>query len=232
MRRLLPVLFACLVLGARAAGLPAPYRTALAKLSADVPRGWAYTATTTRNGDTSTERFDPSKPHEEQWTLLARNGRTPTADEAARYRSYRVTTSTSTLRATFERGDIDSGSAELVSEDAARAVYRCKFRKDVDDEMLNHLELTLVFRKAPLAVEKFILRLVEPFSPVLGMKMHELMVEVSVSPATAETPPLPRESRSRFHGRVLFFKSVDEDVRVSYSDFSRTDAAPANDPTR
>ncbi|MBI2518368.1 MAG: hypothetical protein HYV95_15920 [Opitutae bacterium] len=225
MRRVLPVIFLCLALGASAAGLPAPYRAVLAKLSADVPRGWAYTTTTTRNGDTSVERFDPARPHEEQWTLLARNGQPPTATEAARYRSYRVTTSTSTLRATFERGDIDPATAELVSEDDARAVYRCKFRQDVDDAMLNHLELTLVFRKEPAAVEKFTLYLTEPFSPVLGMKMQSLTVETTLSAATTESPALPRESLSRFHGRVLFFKSVDEEVRVAYSDFRRAETA-------
>lgn len=228
MRRWFPVVFLCLALGARAAELPAPFRAALGGLNADVPRGWAYTATTTRNGETSVERHDPARPSGERWTLISRNGRAPTPAEAERYRSYRVTTSTSTLRATFERGDIDTASAELVSEDTGRAVYRCRFRRDVDDALLNRLELTLTFRKQPAVVEKFALRLTEPFSPVLGMKMHALDVEMALSAATAETPALPRESLSRFRGQVLLFKSIDEEVRVVYSDFSRPGAKPTD----
>lgn len=232
LRFLTVLLLLWLVPGARAAELPAPYRAALARFSADVPRGWAYTATTTRNGETSVERFDPARPRDAQWTLLMRNGRPPTADEAARYRSYRITTSTSTTRATFERGDIDPGSAELVREDATHAVFRCRFRQDVDDDLLNHLELTLTFRKEPAAVEKFVLRLTEPFSPVLAMKMQELTVEMSLAAATADAPALPRESSSRFRGRVLFFKSIAEDVRVLYADFRRPEAPADAEPPR
>lgn len=232
MHRWSPVVFLCLVLGVRAAELPAPFRAALGGLNADVPRGWAYTATTTRNGETSVERHDPARPPGERWTLVSRNGRAPTPEEAGRYRSYRVTTSTSTLRATFERGDIDPATAELVSEDAARAVYRCRFRRDVDDALLNRLELTLTFRKQPAAVEKFTLRLTEPFSPVLGMRMQDLKVEMTLSAATAGTPALPRESWSHFRGRVLLFKSIDEEVRVIYSDFSRPEEKPADGANR
>jgi hypothetical protein len=227
MRRWLPLIFLGLTLGVRAAELPASLRAALSGFNADVPRGWAYTATTTRNGETSVERYDPAQPSAERWTLVSRNGRAPTPEEAERYRHYRVTTSTSTLRATFERGDIDTASAALVDEDAERAIYRCRFRRDVDDALLNRLELTLTFRKQPAVVEKFTLRLIEPFSPVLGMKMHVLDVEMTLSAPSADTPALPRESSSRFRGRVLLFKSIDEEVRVLYSDFRRAEAKAA-----
>jgi hypothetical protein len=61
----------------------------------DRPRGcWAYTRTTTRQAPEKTtvevERFDPFQPEERIWTLLSRDGRTPTEDEQASYRHSRL----------------------------------------------------------------------------------------------------------------------------------------------
>lgn len=61
----------------------------------DRPRGcWAYTRTTTRQAPNKTtvevERFDPFQPEERIWTLLSRDGRSPTEDEQSGYRRSRL----------------------------------------------------------------------------------------------------------------------------------------------
>lgn len=206
---------------AAASELPAYFGEALARFSSDAPRGWAYTLTTTRGEETSVERYDPSRPKGGEWTLLQRNGRAPTADEVERYLRYKASTTPPTARATFEKGDLDRSTFTLLREDANTAEYRGRFREDLKEPLLSHLALDLKFAKQPAAVQSFTLRLADPFSPVLGVKMTELEVAMDFSPPADDRPSLPRASRSRFRGRLLFFKSIEEDLRITYSDFAR-----------
>ncbi len=212
------------------AGSPAYFGAALAQLGSEVPPGWAYTLTTTRESDTTVERYDPSRPKDEQWTLVSRNGQVPTADEIKSYRSYKTTNAPS-MRATFQRGDIDTGQAVLLREDAAHATFRCPFREDVDDPLLKHMAIELTVAKQPPLVEKSVLQLKEPFSPIIGIKMTELRVEMTFSPPADGHPGLPLSAVSHFRGRLLLFKSIAEDLRVTYSEFVRlTATAPQNPP--
>jgi hypothetical protein len=208
-------------LPALAAELPAYFNEALAQFTSDAPRGWAYTLTTTRGSETSVERFDPSRPKGGEWTLLQRDGRAATAEEIERYLRYKASSTPPTARATFEKGDLDRGTFTLVREDAAVAEFRGKFREDLKEPLLAHLVLDLKFTKQPAAVQAFTLRLAGPFAPALGVKMTELEVSMEFSPPTDGRPSLPRESRSRFRGRLFFFKSIEEDLRIRYSDFVR-----------
>jgi hypothetical protein len=219
----LSALLVCLVapLCAAAAELPPYFAEALARFSSDAPRGWAYTLTTTREGETSVERYDPSRPKGGEWMLLLRDGRAPTAEEIERYLRYKASSTPPTARATFEKGDLDRGTFELVREDENTAVYRGRFRQDLSEPLLAHLALELKFTKHEPAVESFALRLLGPFSPALGVKMHELEVTMDFSPPTADRPALPRESRSRFRGRLFFVKSIEEDLRIRYTNFER-----------
>ncbi|MBI3886627.1 MAG: hypothetical protein HY302_12995 [Opitutae bacterium] len=206
---------------ARGADVPAYVREALSHFTSDAPKGWAYTLTTTKDGQTSVERYDPSQPVGAQWTLLRRDGRAPTAEESRRYTQYKTgTTQGSTRAATFERNDLDLASLKLVREDAERAEFESRFREG-DDQMLAHFVVALTFAKHPAVLEKFTLRLDRPFSPVVGLRMKELVVDMEFSPATADRPSLPRRSSSVFHGRFLLFKAIDEDLRIAYSDYVR-----------
>lgn len=206
---------------ASAAELPAFFNDALAQFTSDAPRGWAYTLTTTRGDETSVERYDPSRPKGGEWTLLQRNGRAPTANEIERYLRYKASSTPPTARATFEKGDLDRGTFTVLREDAATAEFRGRFREDLKEPLLAHLVLDLKLAKQPPAVQAFTMRLAGPFSPALGVKMTELEVSMEFAPPTDDRPSLPRESRSRFRGRLFFFKSIEEDLRIVYSDFVR-----------
>jgi len=213
---------------APAAELPAYIATALAHFSAAVPAGWAYSVRVTRGGETSVESFDPGRPAGQQWTLVERNGRPPTPEETDRYQRYRETNNTAAAaRASFERGDLDYASAQIVHDDATRATMRCRFRSDAAEPMLTHLELFLQVTKEPAAVETTTLRLASPYSPVIGMRMLALDMETTFSRPTADRPSLPASAISRFHGRILWLWSIDEDSRVVYSDFRRVTPTPA-----
>jgi hypothetical protein len=204
------------------AELPAYLHEALGKFSPEVPREWAYTVMTERDGQRTTERFDASKPPEEQWQLLLIEGRKPTADELAKYFKYKAGQVPGATQATFQKNDIEPGSIELLREDALRAEFACAFREQSanSDKMLAHLRLRVTVAKQQPHVEKFALELREPYSPVLGVKMRELLVEMNFAPPGADRPSLPVRSSSHFLGRI-FFVPVEENLRYTYSDFIR-----------
>lgn len=212
--------FVLLAVAARAA-IPGYFREAIARYSPDAPAGWAYTLTTTRGADTSSERFDPSRPKGGEWTLLATNGRAPTADEIERYLRYKASNAPATTRATFERGDLDFENAELLREDAERGEFQVRFRDSANQPLLAHVVLELTVRKSPAAIERTLMRLVERFSPALGVRMHELRVTTEHEAPTSDRPALPRSVESHFRGRLFFVIPITEDLRVVYSDFAR-----------
>ena len=203
------------------AELPSQVSEALAGFTTDAPSGWAYTLTTRRGGEISVERYDPSATDGHQWTLLLHNGKSASAEEIDRYSRYRVTTNATTPRATFRRGDINTTSLTLISRTATEEEYTCAFRSDVDDPLLNRLQLRLWIAIQPARITRYSLHLQTPYSPILGMKVANLDVTVNLSPPEPNRPPLPLTSHSIFHGRFLLFKSVDEEVDVSYSDFEK-----------
>lgn len=207
-----------------AAEVPAYVREALGKFSSEVPAGWAYTLTTVRNEDArTTARFDPAKPPAEQWTLLDLNGRVPTAKESTQYaRARSGGGNASAPQGTFQKGDIDPASITLISEDADRGEFSCGFRPEAtgSDKMLGHLHLRLSVNKRQPHVEKFVLELKEPYSPVLGVKMRELLVQMSFTPPAADRPSLPAVNSSHFLGRI-FFIGMEENLTLTYKDLVR-----------
>jgi hypothetical protein len=204
-----------------AAEVPPFLRTAIAQFNPDPPAGWAYTLTTARGDDTSSERFDPSRPKGGEWTLLATAGRAPTEKEIERYLRYKASNTPATSRASFARGDLDLEGAQLLSEDADRAEFRIRFRDSVNQPLLAHVVLDLTVRKSSAQVERSVLRLFEPFSPALGVRMRELTVTTLHEGAEGNLPARPREVVSRFRGRMFFVIPLEEDLRVAYSDFVR-----------
>jgi hypothetical protein len=203
------------------AEIPSYLREAISKFQPDAPAGWAYTLTTTRDGKSSSERYDPSRPKGGEWSLLLTEGRAPTAEEIERYLRYKASNAPATNRATFERGDLDIETAHLLRESPERAEFRIRFRDGASQPLLAHVLLDLTVRKSPAAVERSVLRLYEAFSPALGVRMTELTVTATHDAPTAERPALPREIESRFRGRMFFFVSLEEDLRIVYSDYAR-----------
>ena len=213
-----------LAVASAGATVPDYVREALGKFNPEVPAGWAYTLTTVRNDDArTTARFDPARPAADQWTLLDLNGRVPTAKEAAQYARARASAGNAAApQGTFQKSDIDPATIMLVSEDADRGEFSCAFRAEATgaDKMLGHLKLRLTVSKRQPHVEKFVLELKEPYTPVLGVKMRELLVLMSFTPPAADRPSLPAVNSSRFLGRI-FFIGMEENLTLTYTDLVR-----------
>lgn len=203
--------------------MPEYVRTALNSLNAEPPARWSYTVTTVRNNNArATARFDATKPPGNQWTLVELNGRAPTPGEAEKYaRSRAGDTTPDSAKGAFQKRDIDPASVTLLKEDADRGEFRCTFRPEAAgaDKMLGHLGLTLTITKRLPHVERFVLELKEPYSPILGVKMHELRVEMTFTPPGPTRPTLPVTQSSRFVGRI-FLIGTEENLVVTYADFA------------
>ena len=202
------------------AEMPGYLRTALSHFSPAVPAGWAYTLTTTRNGEPLVESFDPSRPPGGQWNLLQCRSRNPTAEELEKYAQSRPTADSGGPQSNFQKADIEPGSLQLVTEDAERAEFLGGFREEASgaDKMLGHLKLRLIVSKKISCVEKCVLELREPYWPVLGVKMNELRVETTFSPPAEGRPSLPIAQESHFRGRILLVPT-EEKLQVAYRDF-------------
>ncbi len=209
-----------------AASIPDYVRHALAQFTGDAPKGWAYTLTTHNGKETTVERYDPSQPPGRQWMLRGRNGRAPTAAELEQYAKFKARSAPAVARASFDKSDIDIGAVQLLHEDANRAEFDGRFRNDNGDKMLAHLGLRLTVTKQPAAVESFRLRLLAPFSPILGVKIQKLEVELTNSPPAADRPALPLHSHAQFQGRLFFIKTIEETEEISYSDYLQTTSSP------
>jgi hypothetical protein len=204
-----------------AAPMPDYLRAALTAFNPDVPPGWAYTLTTTRNGVRMVERYNPSLPPAARWTLTEWQGRAPSADELGKYLRSRPQGDSGGTRANFRKDDIEPGSFELAKEDDDSAEFTGRFR-DVAagaDKMLGRLTLRLVVDKRTAHVAEYRLTLPEPYSPVLGVKMNQLEVKVRYLAPIDGRPPLPSAHTSRFTGRILFFAN-EEQLEVAYSDYT------------
>jgi len=193
---------------------PAWLDLALARLPA--PSGaWpaACTLEIERNGQRSVEHFDPLAPPAAQWTLVERQGQAPSPEELAAYRQSRAAPATTPAPAGLVAQQIDRASLELVRESATHATLTGGFTEEAaaTDKLLGRLTLTLLVRKDPAAVVYYRLELRQPFSPVLGVRMHELDAG-----AVYDAEGSVRRSWSRFRGRV-FLRPVVERVTATFA---------------
>jgi len=219
----LPFLLSLLAAASAFAQYPEYWRAALKQFNPQIPKNWAYSLTTERDKLKITERFDPSRAPVEQWMLLLNDDRTPTSDEKEKYFRYKASQKPGAIQANFQKDDIEPGSLKLEREDADRAEFTCTFRElsSSSDKMMGHLQLRLFVNKHLPHVEKYVLTLIAPFSPVLGVKMIELAVTMNFSAPTAGRPSLPTTGTSHFAGRI-FFIPTGEDLRYAYTDFKPT----------
>lgn len=204
-----------------ASATPDYVRAAIAKFSAEIPARWAFTLTTQRDEVVSTERYDPSLPPAERWTLLRHNGHVPTPSELEKYAKLKAANPAPVSQSSFKKDDIEPGSLKIVTEDEERATLVGGFRElsSETDKMLSHLQLRVTINKRNPHIERYTLELREPYSPILGVKMHRLLAQMTFSVPTSERPSLPISFTSDFSGRILFF-NTHEKLSVSYDHFT------------
>lgn len=183
------------------------------------PKGWAFTQTTSAEGRTRVESFDPLQPEHLKMTLVSENGAPPNADVLRRYREG-LTRRTGGYTAPNVKEQLDYASARLLSRDGERETWHFALLPGADDDSsAEHMNLTLVFHPPSQTIERMELASIEPFSPVLGVKVELARTTIDYSlPQADGTPSLLQRISVSVRGRAFFFKSLDSDMTVVYSD--------------
>jgi len=230
-RLLLSFLFALPVLTVLRAGtVPPELERALLGFRAEGTANWAFIQTTESGGKSLVEHFDPSKPEFSRWTLLKKNGASPTDAETKEYRE-RLSRRTTGGTAPSVKDQIDPGTCELVSEDVERAVYRFHLKPSTnDDRSAAHMAAAFTLHKPTVTIERVELSAFEPFSPMFAVKVNEAKTTILYSLPTAERPTLLQQINVHIRGRAMWIKSLDEDMTVTYSEHAFVGKKPAVQP--
>lgn len=218
-RPTLAIIFS-LCLGALGAEPPPPELVAaLDGFRTGGPKGWAFTQTTESEDRQLAESYDPLQPDHLKWTLVTKDGRAPTAAEIDQYRQQQ-TRRTGGETAPDVLGQIDRNSCTPVDRDGNRSRWRFDLKPGGDDDMsAEHMRLTVTLHEPSATIERVELGSFEPFSPVLGVKINEAQTIIAYSLPTAALPSLLEQITVRVRGRAFFFKSLDSDMVVAYSDY-------------
>lgn len=203
-----------------AAGIPAELAATLKNFRAEGPKGWAFTQTTSGESHTRVERFDPLGRHSIQWKLVQQDGRAPTGEEIAKYNEIKARRS-SNETAPNVKDQIIPESCEVLSETAERGVYRFKLKPGGDDDRAaEHMRATFTLHRPTATIEQVELASVAPFSPVMMVNVQEARTVMSYSLPEGERPSLLRQVVVRIRGRAMWFRSLDQDMTVTYSDYA------------
>ena len=112
-------------------------------------------------------------------------------------------------------------SAQLESDDGERQQWRFRLKPgDDEDSSAEHMESTITFHPATGTIERIALASFEPFSPVFGVKIELAQTIIEYSLPTEDTPSLLQNIEVSVRGRAFYFKSLDSDMTVSYSDYN------------
>lgn len=203
------------------ASVPAELAAALNTFRSDPPRGWSFTQTTQAEGKSTVERCDASKSEFNRWSLVQKDGRTPTADELKDYAEARSRRS----RGGTAPKIVDQfvfEALETLTDTPERATYRCPLRPgEARDNTAHFLRATIVVHKPTHTIESIELANIKPFSPTFAVRIAELKTLMTYSLPAAETPSLPQKVATHVRGTAFIFKSLDADMTVVFSDYLR-----------
>lgn len=216
------VVLASLMFAATAFGadpLSADFAAALKSFRAEGAKGWSFVQSTATRSQTIVERYDPSKPEFTRWTLLQMNGKSPTEKETRDYAEKQSRRSNNDTAPDVTK-QLDLGSASRLRDDAERAVYRFHLTAGGnDDTSAKYMVATFTFHKPSATITQVELANTEPFSPMLTVKIEEARTVISYSSSSADRPSLLERITVHVRGRAMWFKSLDEDMTVTYSDY-------------
>ena len=194
---------------------------ALNNFRADAPRGWSFTQATVAEGKSTVERCDAAKPQFECWSLIQKDGRTPTADEARDYTEIRSRRSRGGTAPKIT-DQFDLHTAVIVTDTPEREVYRLRLKPgETDDHTAAFLRVTVTIDKRSHSITSIELASTGEFSPTFAVKIAELVTTLTYSVPTGDRPSLPNAVTTHVRGRAFLFKSLDADMTVTFADYER-----------
>ncbi len=216
-----------LVAPARALELPAEVKTAIAQFRVEGPAGWAYTQTTTGPKHSLVERFDPSAQDRPRWTLTLKDNRPPSENDLKEYTKKQSQRTDNPTPNALQQ--IDPASAQLLSETPERATYRFQLKpQHENDKNAPRMAASIVFHRPTSTIEELLIFNHTPLNPFPTVNVTEARTTLrySLPDPDKKLPSLLQSITVRIRGSALWFKSLDEDTAVSYSNYTPTAAPP------
>jgi hypothetical protein len=232
MRRLSIIALLLCTVSARAE-TPALLDQAVKKLIAD-ENHWAFTQTTQRfdkdgkaAGGPTVERFDPSKPFDQEWQLLAYEGRTPKESEL----SYWQRQKQRALRRREEKslGDVlDLEHATLAGETTATATFLVPIMEGASKRFpADQLEVFMDVNKAQRALTAFSVQPRGVFRMAVVLKVESGRVDGRLAVVKPNYAPTLVWLKGAGEGHLFGLIKVGMGAEVNFSDFQRV--RPYND---
>lgn len=219
MRLLIALCFAFVSSQLLAGSMPAELTDALKVFHAEGPKGWGFIQTTTAGERSRVERFEPLGKFSIQWKLLQQDGKPPTTEEVQKYTELKARRS-SNETAPNVKDQIIPETCEVISESPERGVYRFQLKPGgSDDSSAQFMRATFTLHRPTASIEQVELASTGPFSPVLMVKVESARTVMVYSLPSGETPSLLKEVTVRIRGRAMWFRSLDQDMTVVYSDY-------------
>lgn len=183
------------------------------------PKGWSFTQASHSEDRSRVETFNPLKASHLRWSLVSENGAPPSSKTTETYRQQQ-TRRTSGQTAPNVKQQLILESAELREEDDERQIWYFRLRPGADDDSsAEHMGTTLTFHLPSKTIERIDLASFEAFSPVFGVNVESARTSLVYSLPTEAKPSLLKKISVSIRGRAFFFKSLDSDMTVSYSDY-------------
>ena len=123
---------------------------------------------------------------------------------------------------------IDLSRAEVVDTTPERVTYRCPVSPgESSDKVAAHLRATFVYHRSTRTILRFEIASVEPFSPTFGVSIEDMRTTIAYSLPSPERPSVIEKVSTRVRGRAFLFKSLDQDMDITYSDYAYAGKRPA-----
>lgn len=215
-------LFLGLVLSAipgRSDAVPPELAVALEGFRTEGSFGWGFVQTTQSADKALVERYDPAQPEVLRWTLVSKDGQPPTEKEVKTYREQQ-TRRTRGETAPNVKNQLDRETCSLISDDGVRAAWRFRLKPGAsDDRSAAHMAATFTLHRPTGTIERVELASFEPFSPMFSVNIEEAKTILEYTLPEDERPTLLKRVSMRVRGRAMWFKSLDSDLSVMYSDY-------------
>lgn len=197
----------------------AELQAALDDFRTEGPKGWAFTQTSKSVEFDRVETFDPLRPAHLQWDLILENGAPPDASDLETYRQQQTRrTGGNTAPNVKEQLIMETATLRNKTEEREEWHFRLKPGAQ-DDRSAEHMESVITFHLPTQTIEQITLSNFEPFSPVFGVQVETARTIIGYSLPTNDVPSLLQEINVTIRGRAFFFKSLDSDMTVTYSDY-------------
>lgn len=193
---------------------------ALATFRTEAPRGWSFIQTTKSGANSTVERCDTAKPEFNRWTLVQKDGQAPTEDEKREYAALR---SRRSRRGTAPKlaDQLDLTTLELIAQTGDRATVRCRMKPaEPGDTVANFLSATITWHTPTRTIERVVLASAGEFSPALGVRIRDMRTVMTYHLPENGQPSLPASVSTRVRGRAFWFKSLDAERSVTFTEYA------------